>query len=91
MAALSARAGGLRALTAPGTHDVLIVGAGSAGSVLAARLSEDPGRRVCVLEAGRMPSDPRIADPLQWPLLQGSEVDWAHRTVPQPGTAGRVH
>jgi len=74
-----------------GPFDAIVVGAGSAGSVLAARLSEDPARRVCVLEAGGLPTDPRIADPLQWPFLAGSAIDWGYRTVPQPGTAGRRH
>lgn len=71
--------------------DVLIVGAGSAGCVLAARLSEDPAVRVTVLEAGRAATDPDIAIPQQWPFLAGRDYDWRYRTVPQPGTAGRAH
>ena len=71
--------------------DVLIVGAGSAGCVLAARLSENPEITVGVIEAGGPATDPDIAIPQQWPMLSGREYDWAYRTVPQPGTAGRVH
>lgn len=71
--------------------DVLIVGAGSAGSVVARRLSEDPDCHVGLLEAGDLPSDPDIRDPLKWPALQGRPFDWSYRTVPQPFTAGRVH
>ncbi|HTW27150.1 MAG TPA: GMC oxidoreductase [Acetobacteraceae bacterium] len=71
--------------------DVLVLGAGSAGSVVAARLSEDPVCRVHLVEAGDWPRDPDIADPLQWPFLEGRDFDWAYRTVAQPGTAGRVH
>lgn len=71
--------------------DVLVVGAGSAGCILAARLSEDPTRRVCLVEAGGPPADPRLADPLEWPFLEGGVWDWGYRTVPQAGTAGRVH
>ena len=71
--------------------DWLIVGAGTAGSVLAARLSEDPGLRVALVEAGQAVDDPDAADPLQWPLLQGRPYDWRYATVPQPGTAERVH
>jgi choline dehydrogenase-like flavoprotein len=70
--------------------DALVLGAGSAGSVVAARLAE-AGASVCLVEAGDWPRDPDIADPLAWPSLQGRAFDWCHRTVPQPHTAGRAH
>ncbi|MBU8815803.1 mycofactocin dehydrogenase MftG [Mycolicibacterium goodii] len=58
--------------------DVLIVGAGSAGSVLAERLSADPACRVTVVEAGPAPSDPRVAaqitDGLRLPIGAASSV-----------------
>ncbi len=71
--------------------DILIIGCGSAGSVLAARLSEIPGQRVAVLEAGEPPQDPDIARPECWPFIQGRDYDWQFVTAPQVGTAGRSH
>ncbi len=71
--------------------DYVVVGAGSAGCVLASRLSEDPECSVLLLEAGPMDDRSEIHDPLQWPALLGSEVDWGYATTPQPGTGGRVH
>jgi choline dehydrogenase-like flavoprotein len=71
--------------------DFLIIGSGTSGCVLAARLSENPSLRIGLLEAGGPAVDPRIAIPSQWPMLQNSEIDWAYRTVPQRHTAGRLH
>jgi choline dehydrogenase-like flavoprotein len=71
--------------------DFIIIGSGTAGSVLAARLSEDPALRICLLEAGGDATDPRIADPLAWPALQGSAIDWGYATEPQRHTAARIH
>lgn len=70
--------------------DWLIVGGGTAGSVLANRLSADPHSQVVLLEAGSWPTDPAIDTPLAWPGLQGARNDRAYRTVPQPNLDGRV-
>ncbi|MCS5713571.1 GMC family oxidoreductase [Herbiconiux sp. CPCC 205716] len=69
--------------------DVLIIGAGSAGSVVANRLSADPSRSVTVLEAGTRVTDPEMRRPELWPFIHGRSYDWAYRTTPQPGLAGR--
>ncbi len=71
--------------------DYVVIGAGTAGTVLAARLSAQADLRVALVEAGGEARDPAIADPLAWPTLQGSAVDWGYATVPQTHTAGRVH
>jgi len=71
--------------------DVLIVGAGSAGCVLAARLSGNPSLRVGLIEAGGPALDPDIANPQAWPALAGRSYDWGYRTTPQSWTANRRH
>ena len=73
------------------SFDFLVVGAGSAGCALAARLAEEPGLRVGLVEAGGPALAPAIADPAQWPMLQGTAIDWSFVTLPQTHTAGRRH
>ena len=70
--------------------DILIVGAGSAGCVLAGRLSEDPSLRVGLIEAGPPDKSVLIHCPAGLALLaQTGGANWAFETVPQPGLNGR--
>ena len=70
-------------------YDYVIVGAGSAGCVLAARLSEDPDVKVALLEAGGPDSRPEIAMPIAFPMLLKSSVDWDLFGEQEPGLGGR--
>jgi choline dehydrogenase len=82
--------------------DYIIVGAGSAGCVLAARLSEDSGTRVLLLEAGG--DDRPLKEPSQFlsnlwihlpvgysQTLKDPKVNWLYTTEPDPGTGERQH
>ncbi|KAK7930963.1 glucose-methanol-choline oxidoreductase [Apiospora marii] len=70
--------------------DFIIVGGGTAGLVVANRLSEDPDVQVLVLEAGEdLTEDPRVIIPAMWTTLLGSDADWQFSTAAQPGLKGR--
>jgi 4-pyridoxate dehydrogenase len=72
------------------SYDYVIVGAGSSGCALAHRLTEDPGIRVLLLEAGGWDRDPWLTIPMAWTrILQRRLHDWMYFTEPEARLGGR--
>lgn len=65
------------------SYDYIVVGAGTAGCVVAARLTQDPSARVLLLEAGSAERTRAMAVPNAWPENLGSAADWANMTTNQ--------
>jgi choline dehydrogenase len=70
-------------------HDYVVVGAGTAGCVLAARLTEHADTSVLLLEAGPARKKLEVRVPAAFSRLYRTEVDWGYSTVPQPELDGR--
>ena len=71
-------------------YDFVIVGAGSAGCVIANRLSENPAFQVCLLEAGGPDKSPWIHIPVGYFKTMGNpQTDWCYKTEPDPGLNNR--
>ena len=71
-------------------YDYIVIGAGSAGCVVASRLSEIPDLRVLLLEAGGPDTHPDTRMPLAWRDLRGTDLDWRYTTTPQKHCHNRV-
>jgi len=82
---------GLEPEPAVRSYDYIVVGAGTAGSVVAARLSENPDVRVLLVEAGSATALPEMDSPGIWPVLLGTTANWGDVTVPQAFNGATLH
>ena len=76
-------------MTAAGTYDFVVIGAGSAGCVAAAELARRGAGTVCVVEAGPSERWPLVRMPFGLIWLMGSRRDWRYRSAPMAGIGGR--
>jgi choline dehydrogenase len=72
-------------------YDYIVVGGGSAGCIVAARLAQDPSARVLLLEAGSSERTRATTMPNAWPENLGSAADWASVTVPQAEAGSLIY
>lgn len=71
-------------------YDVVVAGAGSAGCIVASRLTEDPSLSLCLLEAGGRDRNPWIHVPLGFgKIVPNPKYNWGYATEPEPGLNGR--
>ena len=71
-------------------YDYIVVGAGTAGCVVASRLSEDPGVSVLLVEAGGSDRTPMLTMPAALPFVyQSKRVQWGYQSGPEPELSGR--
>lgn len=73
-----------------GTFDYVVVGAGSSGSVIASRLTENPSTTVLLLEAGGENKGQEVTIPAAFSKTFKSKFDWNYETTPQPELGGRT-
>jgi choline dehydrogenase len=84
------RASSMRKGDADADYDFIVCGSGSSGSVVAARLAENPEVRVLLIEAGASDDVSEVMVPSQWHLNLGSERDWGFMAQPNPHLNGRA-
>ncbi|OAA51938.1 GMC oxidoreductase [Metarhizium rileyi] len=76
---------------AKNSFDYVIVGAGTAGNIVANRLSQDPELSVAVIDPGvDQRGNPNVTNPMAWLKNLGSSTDWNYQTVPQANASNRM-
>src|SRR5437868_4892472 len=71
------------------SYDYIVVGSGSGGAAVAARLAEDPSVDVLLLEAGGTDARLEVRAPAAFPNQFHTKIDWDYHTLPEPGAGGR--